>query len=702
MDEWKNHRHATRPGALVRLMRLFSWGIRLQLMIDESFFFVSSRFRCSGQLRWRRFELWRTEYSTDLSSVFPLKRRRVDFSSPEGKCGVCGDAFNGPRDHEAGGKYATNMVVRHYVTGALVDVKILVNRTHRFAGTTIDDRILDHGESRRIHGTSSMSGVRSQCRSDPRLFGWECPSYRRLRTTISCRRRNGYCCLEVRWSLALLSLHCQVCHSIRHQSSSTRAHLLHSLCSPMALSRGKQLGHRSDHRPIVSRLWPSGRILQVNSFLFFVSRRIRFVSVLVARTSASLLAISSPPKNIRSIFRLLVWSVVVRQQRWWMWSIRTARWTTWITTRNFCIVIRRMKFSNRWLASRNGVGNCVDTNVHRVYAFVWIFPNCRRSVPFLYYEKTPRISSPCLSSSFCLVCSSLRFLLQTMSTSSNLPRYIARKSTVSRSLPAKPPLVVERSFFILPDIETEEVIMLDDQEEIVAGLIDDLLTRIDSELQMSFQSEMSVDSDEEEPSSCRCTCSCHQNLNGTNRSDHLDDLLRFEQALEHTRQEEQAQRTKKNTQLLQLLKEQHGDLMTFYLKQIRIQKIDREQQTSPIAQRHFQGQTDSVAPVPPVVVRPPVRPPTSPRSFSNPFLTPISTIGPSLQQLIPCLTTVPRSITRPTTTMSRSQDVVDLTEEDEDLNEEDPQRRKSTQRSAAPCQVGRSTATMGHLEDESI
>ncbi len=43
-----------------------------------------------------------------------------------GKCGVCGDSYTGPRYHEIGGKYATNTIVRNYVSGALIDIKILV------------------------------------------------------------------------------------------------------------------------------------------------------------------------------------------------------------------------------------------------------------------------------------------------------------------------------------------------------------------------------------------------------------------------------------------------------------------------------------------------------------------------------------------------------------------------------------------------
>ncbi|CAF1286058.1 unnamed protein product [Adineta steineri] len=47
-----------------------------------------------------------------------------------GKCGVCGDSYKGPRFHETGGKYATNIIVRHYVSGALIDIKILLSANH--------------------------------------------------------------------------------------------------------------------------------------------------------------------------------------------------------------------------------------------------------------------------------------------------------------------------------------------------------------------------------------------------------------------------------------------------------------------------------------------------------------------------------------------------------------------------------------------
>ncbi|CAF4556263.1 unnamed protein product, partial [Rotaria sp. Silwood2] len=48
-----------------------------------------------------------------------------------GRCGVCGDSYSGPRYHETGGKYATNIIVRHYLSDVLIDVKILLSANHK-------------------------------------------------------------------------------------------------------------------------------------------------------------------------------------------------------------------------------------------------------------------------------------------------------------------------------------------------------------------------------------------------------------------------------------------------------------------------------------------------------------------------------------------------------------------------------------------
>ncbi|XP_046380895.1 uncharacterized protein LOC124152150 [Haliotis rufescens] len=47
-----------------------------------------------------------------------------------GKCGVCGDPWQGPRDHEAGGKYATGTIGRTYFQGQKVTVTVEITANH--------------------------------------------------------------------------------------------------------------------------------------------------------------------------------------------------------------------------------------------------------------------------------------------------------------------------------------------------------------------------------------------------------------------------------------------------------------------------------------------------------------------------------------------------------------------------------------------
>jgi hypothetical protein len=42
----------------------------------------------------------------------------------QGRCGICGDPYQGPRENEAGGKYAKGTIVRHYKEGQNIDVEI--------------------------------------------------------------------------------------------------------------------------------------------------------------------------------------------------------------------------------------------------------------------------------------------------------------------------------------------------------------------------------------------------------------------------------------------------------------------------------------------------------------------------------------------------------------------------------------------------
>ncbi|UJR22493.1 hypothetical protein I4U23_025546 [Adineta vaga] len=226
---------------------------------------------------------------------------------------------------------------------------------------------------------------------------------------------------------------------------------------------------------------------------------------------------------------------------------------------------------------------------------------------------------------------------------------------------------------------------------------------MESDQQSSILSQLQVNDDDDiveievsrsDPHPPLCACQCHQST-----SNPTADYLLFEQALRQTRQEQQNERSLNNNRLIQTLKRQHQELMTFYQRQLYINKTDREQQTIQINQHDTQIQTD-ISTIQPSISKPNIlqtngkhstpnakSPTTVPIRPFNSFLTPIRTKGPSLQQLIPCLTT---TTTATTTTMTNkismlkkpatapvlppplppppptSQDVVDLTEEDDD------------------------------------
>ncbi|ESP04946.1 hypothetical protein LOTGIDRAFT_156189 [Lottia gigantea] len=48
-----------------------------------------------------------------------------------GKCGICGNPFNGTRHHEAGGRYANGIISGSYVSGQVIRVSIQITANHR-------------------------------------------------------------------------------------------------------------------------------------------------------------------------------------------------------------------------------------------------------------------------------------------------------------------------------------------------------------------------------------------------------------------------------------------------------------------------------------------------------------------------------------------------------------------------------------------
>lgn len=52
------------------------------------------------------------------------------FERQGGRCGACGDPWQGPRDHEAGGKYARGVVARQYHMGAFINITVELTSNH--------------------------------------------------------------------------------------------------------------------------------------------------------------------------------------------------------------------------------------------------------------------------------------------------------------------------------------------------------------------------------------------------------------------------------------------------------------------------------------------------------------------------------------------------------------------------------------------
>lgn len=51
----------------------------------------------------------------------------VQWSNNDGKCGVCGDAYDQaqPRRHEAGGEYGRGIISRHYFAGQVRSIETI-------------------------------------------------------------------------------------------------------------------------------------------------------------------------------------------------------------------------------------------------------------------------------------------------------------------------------------------------------------------------------------------------------------------------------------------------------------------------------------------------------------------------------------------------------------------------------------------------
>ncbi|KAK3581748.1 hypothetical protein CHS0354_035079 [Potamilus streckersoni] len=81
-----------------------------------------------------RSSMWRVGYLTaknyNDNQLF-CGGREVQWNTNGGKCGICGDPWDGPRENEVGGKYAQGIIVRKYERGSIINVTVQITANHK-------------------------------------------------------------------------------------------------------------------------------------------------------------------------------------------------------------------------------------------------------------------------------------------------------------------------------------------------------------------------------------------------------------------------------------------------------------------------------------------------------------------------------------------------------------------------------------------
>lgn len=79
--------------------------------------------------------LWKTSNRHDHTLIFLLTLNYISLQNLRlngGKCGTCGDPYQGPRENEAGGKYAQGVITRKYPSyKRKLPVKVVLTAYHK-------------------------------------------------------------------------------------------------------------------------------------------------------------------------------------------------------------------------------------------------------------------------------------------------------------------------------------------------------------------------------------------------------------------------------------------------------------------------------------------------------------------------------------------------------------------------------------------
>ena len=60
-----------------------------------------------------------------------FRRPQHQWETNDGRCGVCGDPWDGVREHEAGGKFANGIITWIYEQGSIMKVVVQMTAPHQ-------------------------------------------------------------------------------------------------------------------------------------------------------------------------------------------------------------------------------------------------------------------------------------------------------------------------------------------------------------------------------------------------------------------------------------------------------------------------------------------------------------------------------------------------------------------------------------------
>ena len=68
---------------------------------------------------------------------------QVQWDRNNGRCGVCGDPWDGTREHEAGGKFANGIITWIYEQESIMKVVVLITASHKGNNVTFSFNVFE-------------------------------------------------------------------------------------------------------------------------------------------------------------------------------------------------------------------------------------------------------------------------------------------------------------------------------------------------------------------------------------------------------------------------------------------------------------------------------------------------------------------------------------------------------------------------------